>query len=131
MDRPEDPAGIGVADDPSALCVLIDVSPRAWAARPQADLAILVDHLLVFANAFHLLSASNRLVLLCVHPSTVRFAWPPADARAVQPQVMQSSGDVRRFDVESVDKENAERGVVATLDYESGVVWMEHDDESR
>ena len=99
MDRPDDPAGIGVADDPSALCVLIDVSPRAWAARPQADFATLVDHLLVFANAFHLLSASNRLVLLCVHPSSVRFAWPPADARAldtaasVQPRALRAAMD--------------------------------------
>ena len=86
-------------DQPSALCLIIDANPREWASRPHAELAALLDHLLIFANGFHLLSASNRLVVLCVHPSTVRFAWPPsasrgADAAApVQPRALRSAVD--------------------------------------
>ena len=74
------------SEQPSALCLIIDANPREWASRPHAELAALLDHLLIFANGFHLLSASNQLVVLCVHPSTVRLAWPPtsrgADAAA-------------------------------------------------
>ena len=86
------------SEQPSALCLIIDANPREWASRPHAELAALLDHLLIFANGFHLLSASNRLVVLCVHPSTVRFAWPPAsrgaDAAApVQPRALRKELD--------------------------------------
>jgi transcription initiation factor TFIIH subunit 3 len=85
-------------DQPSALCLIIDANPREWASRSHAELAALLDHLLIFANGFHLLSASNQLVVLCVHPSTVRLAWPPtsrgADAAApVQPRALRSAVD--------------------------------------
>lgn len=86
-------------DQPSALCMIIDANPREWASRPHAELAALLDQLLIFANGFHLLSASNRLVVLCVHPTTVRFAWPPSTARGtdaaapVQPRALRSAVD--------------------------------------
>lgn len=70
------------AEQPSALAIVVDVSPSAWVARPRDELAALLDDLLVFANAFHLLSASNQLMVLCVNPSETRFAWPPSDSRA-------------------------------------------------
>ena len=60
----------------SALCVIVDCSVGAWASDHEA-FATLLDQLLAFLNAFHLLSASNQLLLMATHPSEVLILWPP------------------------------------------------------
>jgi hypothetical protein len=62
-------------DPPSALGVLIDCNPRAWAGRP-AELELLVEHLFVFLNAHQLLMASNQLLLIGFNGAEIACLWP-------------------------------------------------------
>ena len=58
----------------SLLAVVIDADPAAWAARASQTqdgmrFPDVLDDLLIFINAFLLLSGQNRLVAIASHPA--------------------------------------------------------------
>ena len=64
----------------SLLAVVIDADPAAWAARASQTqdgmrFPDVLDDLLIFINAFLLLSGQNRLVAIASHPA--RSPPPP------------------------------------------------------
>lgn len=66
-------------DDSSALAVLVDCGP-SW--REPAALGSALEQLLIFLNAYQLLSATNQLTVLASHSAAVDVLWPPPDAGA-------------------------------------------------
>ncbi|KAL1508599.1 hypothetical protein AB1Y20_004696 [Prymnesium parvum] len=61
-------------DLPSTLICLVDCNPcGGWG---EEDALALLEHLLVFFNAFLLLHSANQLQLLAVHPREVSCVWP-------------------------------------------------------
>jgi transcription initiation factor TFIIH subunit 3 len=67
---------------PAAEClgVIIDLSQSHEAQLPKEQMSSLLDQTLFFLNAYSLLSASNKLVVLAPHAAGVDCLWPPPDA---------------------------------------------------
>ena len=66
-------------DDPSAVAIIFDGSPNYW--EDDATLAGAIGAVLLFANAFRLLNAGNRLLLVGEHPKAAKCLLPgPAAA---------------------------------------------------
>ena len=61
-------------DDPSAVAIIFDGSPNYW--EDDATLAGAIDAVLLFANAFRLLNAGNRLLLVGEHPKAAQCLLP-------------------------------------------------------
>ncbi len=61
------------------LAVLVDCGP-SW-EEPEA-LGTVIEQMLIFLNAYQLLSASNQLTVLASNPTAVEVLWPPPDAGA-------------------------------------------------
>ena len=59
------------------LTVVLDCS-LSWARGGPEDLTQAIEQLLLFLNAFSLLSASNQLLLLASNDEAVEVLWPPA-----------------------------------------------------
>lgn len=76
---------VGESDTPSVLAVVIDCNPLEWATRADEELPALLEQLLIFANAFWMLSSANRLVLIGAHPAAARQLWPETPERAAEP----------------------------------------------
>jgi transcription initiation factor TFIIH subunit 3 len=66
---------LGESDAPSVLAVLLECAPHE-------TLAPLLEHALVFMNAFTLLSASNVLLVVGMHAGGSRILWPAGDGAA-------------------------------------------------
>ena len=66
-------------DDRSVLAVIVDCSP-SW-EEPEA-LGAVLEQMLVFLNAYQLLSATNQLTVLASNATAVEVLWPPPEAAA-------------------------------------------------
>ena len=77
-------------DDPSAVAIIFDGSPDGW--ENDAALAHAIDAVLLFANAFRLLNAGNKLLVVGEHPLKARCLLPKVGssepAAAVEPQIV-------------------------------------------
>ena len=67
--------------DGSLLTVVIDSDPVAWGMRAERlndgiSFRDVLDDLLIFINAFLLLSGRNRLVVVAAHPNSSRVLYP-------------------------------------------------------
>ena len=80
-------------DDPSAVAIIFDGSPDGW--EHDATLAGAIDAVLLFANAFRLLNAGNRLLLVGEHPKAAKCLLPkPGSSEpvaAVEPQILRKT----------------------------------------
>ena len=80
-------------DDPSAVAIIFDGNPNYW--EDDATLAGAIDAVLLFANAFRLLNAGNRLLLVGEHPKKAQCLLPgklgPEPVAAVEPQILRKT----------------------------------------
>ena len=80
-------------DDPSAVAIIFDGNPNYW--EDDATLAGAIDAVLLFANAFRLLNAGNRLLLVGEHPKAAQCLLPrPGSSEpvaSVEPQLVRKS----------------------------------------
>jgi len=67
-------------DDASVLAVIIDAGP-SWAKYETDTLSAVIEQLIIFLNAYQLLSATNQLTVLATHPAAVEVLWPPPSTR--------------------------------------------------
>jgi len=76
---------VGSTATPSVLAIVLDCNPVEWARRADEDLPALLEQLLMFANAYWMLSSANRLIVIGAHPGTAWLIWPEAPEHAAEP----------------------------------------------
>ena len=76
-------------EDTSVLAVLLDTS-AAWAQPDFAALPAALEQLLIFLNAYQLMSAANQVTVMTFNNNEVEVLWPPPNISCESGVVMPS-----------------------------------------
>lgn len=99
VDASEHYEAAGIDDAPSALAVIIDTNPRAWAAlAPTVSIDGAIANLLVFINAHLAYNNSNEVVVLAAHPKRAEFLYPPRPEGVISRHNASNDNDVDMTD---------------------------------
>ena len=72
-------------DTGCTLACIIDCNPASWAGCADGAAEQIVEHLLVFSNAFYLVHPSNQLLVYGIHPDEVSCMWPAPGGATGEP----------------------------------------------